>query len=376
MSLDGMGIFYYILWLCAAVYVLALLRLAQGLRRLTPPKPASAYPFVSVIVPARNEEQNIEACLQRLTTQSYPQERYEIIVVDDGSTDRTAELIARFPSVQLLTSAGAEALAPKKAALHTGIVAARGEIILTTDADCLVPFRWIETMAGAFEPDVAAAASWLTVDRRPHLLGRIEQLDSFGLVLLGAAAFGLGRPFLANGANLGYRKSVYMEIGGFESIGRFASGDDDLLLQKIARQTSWRCLFVDGDEPVITHANAAWRGFWQQRLRWASKAAAYPKAAVLAEAGLYLFFVMLLVSLIAAPLLSPWLILPFWAKATADFLFLRRHAVRMSIAVDLPTFLSAELIQLIYILGVGLWANLGRYQWKGRSYRRGRMDVA
>ena len=375
MSLDGMSILYSALWILTAFYVAILRCLARGLRRLTPSQPTTAGPFVSVIVPARNEENNIEACLQRLTTQSYPQERYEIIVVDDESTDRTAELVARFSSVRLLPSVGAEALAPKKAALHTGITAARGEIILTTDADCLAPYCWIETMVGAFERDVAAAASWLIVSRRPNLLGRIEQLDAFGLVLFGAAAFGIGRPFLANGANLAYRKSVYLEIGGFEDIGRFASGDDDLLLQKIARHASWRILFVDADEPVMTNANATWRGFWQQRLRWASKAAAYPKAAVSAEVGLYLFYVLLLLSLIAAPFLSLLLLLPFLVKAAADFLFLRRHAVRMSIALDPLIFLLAELVQLLYILVVGLWANVGCYQWKGRNYRQGRMKA-
>jgi cellulose synthase/poly-beta-1,6-N-acetylglucosamine synthase-like glycosyltransferase len=208
------------------------------------------------------------------------------------------------------------------------------------------------------------------------LISKVEALDSFGYVLVGAAAFGLGKPFLANGANLAYRKKVYFEVNGFENIGQFGSGDDDLLLQKISRQTSWKCGFLDSiDTCVITGANSSWRGFWQQRLRWASKAAAYPRIIMLAEIWIYLFYTLLFFSLIAAPLFSSILFIAPVIKFGADFLFLKKPAERLGIRTNIVHFLLAEIIQVLYILAVGVAANWGRYRWKGRSYVRGRISM-
>jgi poly-beta-1,6-N-acetyl-D-glucosamine synthase len=368
-----------LLWPSLALYVLSLFFLSYGLKRSLSTVKNLDQPFVSVIVPARNEEKNIETCLRHLTDQSYPESRYEIIIVNDHSDDRTGEIAAMYVSsrIKLLHSNGREGVSPKKAALHAGIMACGGEIILTTDADCCVPHRWIETMVSRFDAETAVVASWLVVKQNQTVISKVEALDSFGFVLVGAAAFGLGKPFLANGANLAYRKSVYLEVNGFDDIGHFGSGDDDLLLQKISRQTSWKCVFADSiDACVMTGANTTWRGFWQQRLRWASKAAAYPWIIVLAEIWIYLFFALLLFSLLATPLFGSILFMAPVIKFSADFFFLKRPAERLTIRTSFVHFLLAETIQMLYILAVGIAANWGGYRWKGRSYVRGRISSA
>jgi cellulose synthase/poly-beta-1,6-N-acetylglucosamine synthase-like glycosyltransferase len=367
-----------ILWPSLALYVLSLFILSHGLKRVSSIVKNLDQPFVSVIVPARNEEKNIEPCLRHLIDQSYPESRYEIIIVNDHSDDRTCEIIAGFASsrIVLLHSDAREGVSPKKAALHTGIMASRGEIILTTDADCSVPHRWIETLVNRFDAETAVVASWLVVKATKTLISKVEALDSFGYVLVGAATFGLGKPFLANGANLAYRKKVYLEVNGFDDIGQFGSGDDDLLLQKISRQTSWKCVFVDSiDACVTTGSNASWRGFWQQRLRWASKVAAYPRIIVLGEICIYLFYALLFFSMLAALFFAPVLFIAPAIKFGVDFLFLKKSAKRLGIRTNLAHFLLAEIIQMLYILAVGVAANWGRYRWKGRSYVRGRISM-
>lgn len=367
-----------LLWPSLGLYVLSLFILSRGLKRASSVVNNDDQPFVSIVVPARNEEANIETCLRHLMQQSYPENCYEVIIVNDHSEDRTCDIVTRFASnrIVLLHSNGREGVSPKKAALHTGIMACRGEIIFTTDADCRVPYRWIETMVSRFDADTAVVASWLVVKETTTLISKVEALDSFGFVLVGAAAFGLDKPFLANGANLAYRKQVYLEVNGFDDIGQFGSGDDDLLLQKIIRQTSWKCVFADSvDACVITGANTTLRGFWQQRLRWASKAAAYPRIIVLAEIWIYLFFVLLFFSLLIAPFLAPALFAAPLIKFSADFLFLNKSAKRLGIRTNFTHFLLAEIIQVLYILTVGVAANWGRYRWKERTYVRGRIKV-
>ncbi|MDZ7315393.1 MAG: glycosyltransferase [candidate division KSB1 bacterium] len=323
-----------------------------------------------MVIAARNEEAVIADCLSALTAQTFPKELTEILVIDDYSTDATVEIASGFAGVTVLKSQPIPGVAPKKAALQTGIEAAKGEIILTTDADCIAPPRWIESMAAAFDDDVDLVASWLLVRDDGRLLSRIERLDSFAYVLIGAALFGLNRPTLANSANLAFRRCAFFEAGGYADIGAFGSGDDDLLVQKMASRSRRQCRFVDG-EIVTTAANPRWHDFIAQRLRWASKTAAYPPALKTAEVIIYFYFFLLFISWLCAPSV-PFLLIFTAVKFAADFWFLRRIKLP-EFAVFLRVFFLAEVIQVLYILAVGLWANLGVYEWKGRTYRRGRL---
>ncbi|MDZ7370074.1 MAG: glycosyltransferase [candidate division KSB1 bacterium] len=363
-------LFFLSIGLLTLAYVTALIILRSGLKRIRPVPKSERRIRVSVVIAARNEEAVIADCLTALAKQTYPQELTEILVVDDHSTDATAEIASGFAGVAVLKSQPTPGVAPKKAALQTGIKAAKGEIILTTDADCIAPPRWIESMAAAFDEDVDLVASWLTVRDDGRLLSRIERLDSFAYVLIGAALFGLNRPTLANSANMAFRRCAFFEAGGYADIGAFGSGDDDLLVQKMASRSRRQCRFVDG-EIVTTASNPRWRNFFAQRLRWASKTDAYPAALMTAEVIIYFYFFLLFISWLAAPA-APFLLVFTAVKFAADFLFLRRIKLP-GFAIPLHVFLLAEIIQVLYILAVGLWANLGVYEWKGRTYRRGRL---
>jgi cellulose synthase/poly-beta-1,6-N-acetylglucosamine synthase-like glycosyltransferase len=374
-----MIIFYFTLILS---YILFILLLHRGLKRLGPGH-SRAKPPVAVIVPARNEEDHIEACLQHLADQKYPHNRYQIIVVDDDSSDKTKpltiQLAQRTDRIRYLESMPLRGdITPKKAALLTGIRASSAEIIVTTDADCTMSDRWLSTMISGFNPDVAAVLSWLLIKTDHRLLAQLEFFDSFAFVAVGAAFIGLNRPVLANGANFAYRKNSFQAINGFNKIGTWGSGDDDLLLQKIAGKTENQIRFItDSNAIVYTQPCSSWRCFFRQRIRWASKSRAYRKD--IKYIGTFCFIVYFTL-LLGIPLhllfglqLWPYLLLA-GTKLITDYYLIFHALKKIEKPVRLSVFVLAECLQILYLPPVAIGGMIGRYKWKERSYNKGKLS--
>ncbi|MBN1560920.1 glycosyltransferase [candidate division KSB1 bacterium] len=361
------------------LYLFLLLKCTIGLRRIHAHPTNNGCPFVSVVVAARNEEENISACLQHLDRQQYPRDKYEVIVVDDHSDDNTYSIAesCKKENVILLSLTDIDGMSPKKAALHQGIKASRGDIILTTDADCRTSPTWIATIVKYFDDKTGAVASWLYVEENEHVLSKLERLDSLALSFIGAAGFGLKMPFMANGANFAYRRQVYDELNGFAGVDAYVSGDDDLLLQKIHASRNWRCAFAsDVQCAVVTRPCKTWRGFFQQRFRWASKGRVYPKKLFLLESAIYLYYL----SLIATTILfllggfgNLYMLLPLAVKFFADFVFMRLAARKLQHNINPFILFTTEWLQMAYVVLGGVWGLWGTYTWKGRKYTKGRI---
>ncbi len=370
-------LFYLLLSL---LYLLFIAWSLSGLRRLHRPRAGETLPKASVVIAARNEEQNIPYCLGTLLKQSYPRELLETVVVDDHSEDGTRAAVeriaARFPSIRILGAPATEAgYAPKKAALAAGITAAGGEIILTLDADCSTPPNWVEKMSAAFARDTAAVAAWVLIPEEKSLPARIEFLDALALQLVGAAAIGWRRPLIANGANLAFRRRLFLENGGYGGFAQMGSGDDDLLIQKLARHGAIH-FNADPEAGVTTFPCTSWRDFFRQRIRWASKSACYPAWIKAVEAGLFLSYLALLLGPPLALLLSFPLWIPLAAlvlKWSGDALLMRFGVRMVRRSWDWRAFFLASLLHLLYIPVIGLLGLLGRFTWKGRHYRQGRL---
>ena len=374
-----------------AVYALAIGAFAVGFRRvLREQEGTAALPFVSVVIPARNEEASIGACLDAVLANDYPADRFEVIVADDASEDATAEVV-RMRMAHALVPAGEEEAparlrllhipedeardrAHKKHALETAIAEARGEVILSTDADCVVPPGWIRAMAARFDAGTALVSGPVLYPTG-GVVADLLALEFLGLVAVGAGAIGAGRPNMCNGANVAYRKDVFEEVGGFDGIDHLTSGDDELLMQKIAYTTPWRVRFCpDPDAAVWTEAPHSPRAFFAQRQRWASKGAHYPNAPLVAMlVAIYAFYVCLLVGLVAwpfAPALT-WPVLGALAlKVVPEFGLLGPAAQHFGRAKLLPLFLPAQSFQIPYVVGMGAAGVLGGFEWKGRRVSR------
>lgn len=235
-------------------------------------------PFVSVIIAARNEEKNIVRILTALVNQSYSANLYEIIVANDDSSDGTAHIVTEFSrkwnQVKLLNVKDREkAKSPKKNALSQAIEIARGEIILLTDADCMVGNRWIETMLANFdEADMVVGYSRTKLDnwKAANSAQKFEHFDFLVMFYAAAGAISAGKVFSCSGQNISYRKSAFEEVGGFAKINHLISGDDVNLMQ-LFRQIGKKIRFAfSSPSYAFTQPVSSWKQLLSQRSRWAS----------------------------------------------------------------------------------------------------------
>ena len=334
---------------------------------------------VSIIIPARNEGKNIRQLLESLQQQSYTGPRTEIIVVDDHSTDDTAEIVRQFPGVVLLHLENDILNSYKKKAIETGIAKATGELIITTDADCVAGADWLRTLV-AFKKEynpVFIAAPVCFIDdhsiRSPWLL-RFQQLDF--LVLQGITGVSVYKKNMSmcNGANLAYEKKVFGEVNGFAGIDEIASGDDMLLMHKIRKQYPSAVRYIKSRQAIMfTRAAGSWSAFFNQRIRWASKAKKYDDKRI--------FWILVLVYLfnLAFPLLLIagcrnadywWWALGFWiAKTLVEYPFVNAVASFFNARSLLKWFFFFQPFHILYTIIAGGLGQVGKYEWKGRKVK-------
>ena len=331
-------------------------------------------PAVSVVIAARNEADNLARCLESVMQQQYPREAFEVILVDDTPEDAPAgigQVIAqRHPNLRVLRQTSA---AGKKGALAMGIAAARGEWILQTDADCEVGPYWLATMVGALGPDTVLVSGPVSLSSQPQALERLQEVESMGLVALGAGSMAAGHPNMVNGANLAFRKAAFEAVGGYAGIDQVASGDDELLLQKLRQAQAGEMRFVRCREAVVqTATQPDWGSLKAQRLRWVSKVRAYPDRRVnlvqlVSYLGFWAFPLLWGLSW-GDPVWLPVLMVALGMKLGIDA-WLMYQAGRFFHKLQLwPWVLLLEIVYIPYVLWIGLAGNLVRqYEWKGRK---------
>lgn len=330
---------------------------------------------ISVIVPARNEEENIPVLLAALVDQHYPKDQFEIIVVDDHSTDRTAEIVTQFPQVKLIRLHAQSLNSYKKKAIETGIAAAAGELIITTDADCIPQPGWLHTIA-SFRQSTGAGfiVAPVAFDARDNMVEIFQALDFMILQgITGASVYNRVHA-MCNGANLAYEKKLFDAVNGFSGIDHIASGDDMLLMHKIAVKFPGKIGYLKSRNAITsTRPMTSWKAFFSQRIRWASKATHYTDKRI--------FFVLLLVYLfnlsfpvlVIAGFVDPygWLALPgLWlAKTLVELPFLFAVAGFFNRRHLLKYFFFLQPVHIFYTIIAGLMGQFGSYEWKGRRVK-------
>lgn len=359
-----------------ALYALALMVLRRGFRE-NGSEPHYEQPSVTIIVAARNEQEYIARCLQSIRNQSYPKNLLQTIVVDDRSTDRTAEIVESFAKSQkqmmlLRITDVAQNLAPKKRAIDLAIRRARGEIIFTTDADCQPGPNWIAEMVRNFKPEVGMVAGYNPYQMDESLFSKMLALDYFAMASVAAASAGLSYPTSCSGGNLAYRRRVYFETGGFQKHSRWISGDDDFFLETVRGSTNWKIRYAN--EPttfVPTAPPETLRAFVQQRIRYASKCANYSAPITLSLIGVYFLNLLFLSGAIAA-FFQPTILLivggAFLFKSFFEYHFLSRAQQWFQTRHSPIAFVAAAVVHPIYIVVVGLLGRFSTFQWKGEVH--------
>ena len=341
-------------------------------------RPEQSATQFTVIIPARNEAANIKACVDSILNQDYPAAAFEIIVIDDFSEDDTAFIVhalsQQYPQLRLLKLADhckeGETLAYKKKAIEIAVAQAKGDWILTTDADCIVPSRWLllyNAYIHQHQPCFVAAPVMFI--KTAGILNQFQVLDFLALQGITAAAVGAGKHSMSNGANLGFEKAAFIAVGGYQGVDHIASGDDMFLMHKM-KQTLHKPVgyLFHPDAIVLTAAMDTWKGFIMQRIRWASKARYYDDHSITMVLTLVYLFNL---SFICLALMGSWstLLIALAFKTFFELFFLDPVAKFFQLQPELKYFVFYQPIHIVYNIAAGLFGQLKTYSWKGRKVK-------
>lgn len=349
--------------------------------RIEPNAVASTH--FSVIIPARDEEDTIRHCLKTVLEQTYPADLFEVIVINDHSTDQTEEIIhsmqQQYANLRLINLndhlQGTRINAYKKKAIELAIAQSAGNWIVTTDADCMVTNQWLTAMDAYIregQPVFIAAPVMFSNDH--SFLSVFQLLDFISLQGITAAAVSAGYHTMCNGANIAYRKDVFNEVGRFSGIDHIASGDDMLLMYKIKQEYPGRLGYLFCKEAIVTTAPMPdWNSFFNQRIRWASKADRYRDKTI--------FWTLALVYAVNLLLLILLLISPFRENGFSNWLLLAgvKTLVELSLMIPVARFFQQgrallwfplmQPVHILYTVIAGWLGKFGTYHWKGRMVK-------
>lgn len=329
---------------------------------------------VTVIIPARNEEGNIAALLDDLVQQNYPASLLQIVVVDDGSTDKTAEVASRYAGVDVIRVTHEKGtVAYKKRAIVSGIEQARGTLIVTTDADCRVSPNWIRSIALYHQHTGAVfISSPVTMHYHSGFFDGFQILEFAGLVGIGAGAIAMQMPNMCNGANVAYLKEAFYTVGGFTGNDHIASGDDEFLMHKMHNAYPGKVSFLKSTDAIVqTNTCVTLGSFIHQRMRWVSKSTKYTdKRITLILAFSYLFnlsIVLLFVAGVFNAIALYTALLLLILKCITEGILIRRVVTFFGTRHLFKWFIPSQILHIFYVLFIGIAGNLFSYEWKGRK---------
>jgi cellulose synthase/poly-beta-1,6-N-acetylglucosamine synthase-like glycosyltransferase len=329
----------------------------------------------SVIIPVRNEAKNIGRLLESLTEQQH--KHLEIIIIDDASEDHTVKIAKTFLSrleLRILSLSNSErGLAPKKNAISKAVAIAKHDLIFCTDGDCVLSQNLLREYGGIFLDKKVKFISGpvtfleLKTDFWDRLWEKIQIVEFASLVGSAAVSIFIKKPNMCSGANIAYRKSVFLEVNGYEGNTELASGDDEFLMHKIYTKFKDAIVFAKSSEAIVeTQACANLWAFYSQRKRWASKWTYYesviPKLLAVFVFLLNAFSIYLAFS-------GAWVALS--VKLALEVIFLGMVLVFLKKKGSMVFIPLVQIIYPFYVVFFGLNAVfMGKtYDWKGRKLK-------
>ena len=330
--------------------------------------PSSLY--ISLIIAAKNEETNILKLINSLSNQSLSKSAYEIILVNDHSSDNTLQVATSFsqeiPNLKVLTLPNNKR--GKKQALKFGVQTSKGELIVTTDADCTHSKFWLETLASfhlKFKPKLIIAPVLM---QSSNPFEKMQALDFFSLMTSGAGASGIKKSIMCNGANLAFEKNSYLEFDDpFND--KYRSGDDIFLLLNIKRHYRDKILFLKSTEAIaFTPPAKTFKELLNQRIRWTSKSGGYKDSEIITTSLLVLLINFSLLFNLFFAIFSIEFRLVFFiqfiTKSAIDFVFLSNTSHYFRLKKLLWYFIPTQLANIIiipYLAMVGIGSSV---KWK------------
>ena len=368
----------------AALYLLLLLFLLYGFFKISVfcGKNAELKTTFSIVIPFRNEAENLPELFKSLEKLKYPSDKFEILLVNDASEDHSENLcrdfIAANPQLQIrLLQNDNFSGSPKKNAINTAVKNATFEYILTTDADCSVPAVWLQQLdaiISAEDPAAIAGPVEISTSGNDSFTAIFQKLDFLSLQAATIGGFGAGQAFLCNGANFCYSKKAFLTVAGFSGNEETASGDDIFLLEKFRKENLKVSFLKSKKAVVITQPQPGLRTLLNQRLRWASKMTSGNQLFGTAAGAIVLLMnfsiitgiILLVTRGIGWKIYFSILLLKF----LLDFCFVYVSARFFSKKSLLKHFLWNFFIYLFFSSFVGCAAFFLSFEWKGRRFKK------
>jgi len=361
--------------LITGLYIWLLLYFKRGWKRLTEVNTQHAIRhrvFISVIIPFRNESQNIDNLINDLRHQTFSYHHLEVILVDDHSSDHGPEhlqtLKKEFPWLRMIQAKDHG----KKAALRQGISSATGELIVTSDADCRFGKNWLQTIAETYiqsTPDMIVMP--VAIKNNRDLFSQFQQLDYLALQIVTAGAFGMRTPILCSGANLAFKKKSYIEASRSAPGQNYLSGDDVFLLQAF-KQQAFKIQYLKSAQSIVhTYPTSTIKEFFTQRMRWGGKTPGYQDlfasgtALIVFATNLWAGALPFLTFFYPASILV-WITL-MAVKMGADWNLLNTSKGFFSVNIQPLPFLVFSVLYPFYIATAGTSALLLKEKWKDRT---------
>ncbi|WP_264532029.1 glycosyltransferase family 2 protein [Flavobacterium sp. N502540] len=365
----------WILFTVLAIYLITIGLLVYGFFKVKKYQNADLKPQTSftIIVPFRDEEENLPNLLESFSKLNYPNDLFEVILVDDNSKEKFqishfTFQISQIDNLRISNS-------PKKDAISTAMQLVKTDWVVTTDADCLVPENWLLTFDNYIQQNkVSMLAGAVTYECENSFLHHFQQLDLTSLQGATIGSFGLQRAFMCNGANFAYTKLLFEDLNGFEGNSKIASGDDVFLLQKAVGLFPDEAHYLKSTDAIVsTKPTEDWKTLFYQRVRWAAKTSSY-QSSFGKLLGLIVFlgnlsFVIGFCSVLFSMLPYYCFVLLAFSKFTIDFILL--YATNCFLVKDkIKSLFLSSLLYPFFSSAVALYSLFGSYEWKGRKFTK------
>ena len=356
-----------------ASYFLFLALLIIGWNKSSAKQATDAHALlISTIIPFRNEEKNLSALIESLSKIDYPTEKFEMILIDDHSTDNSLTVAKQLSSNYSNFKVVSAPSNGKKNTIACGVGVSKGEIIVATDADCEFPSEWLRSINYQFQNrSIRMVIGAVRIKTNSSFFSKLQAMEFCSLIGSAASTLALGFPTMCNGANLSYRKKAFLEVGGFEGNEHVASGDDEFLLRKIVKTFGAKSVtfLKDRNSVVTTGHQLSLKDLLSQRIRWAGKWQHNSDGITKLLAVCILAFQLSWLAAIGSLIFHSWsntVAFLFIIKILLEGYFLHRVSGFLQQRFSFVAFISLQIFYPLYVIMVGILSTMLKVSWKDR----------
>lgn len=355
------------------IYCLLILWLIKGLHEERPTS-FGGHPTlpISVIVPFRNEADNLSSFLESISRQSLSKEHYEVILVDDHSEDEGSDIAAAYIQKLKLNQVRIvwlEKNQGKKAAIQLGIKESVYDLIVQTDMDCAFGPDWLLNLH-KYQGDNNDDLTILPVNLKAQQMTLQEILQEIEFNTLQAVTFGMAKnhfPILCSAANMMYKKSTYTEANDLDNTAQISSGDDVFLLHSANKRNLIIGQYLDPSILITTFATSSWKQLFEQKSRWVGKSKAvksWPLTLTIFLTGITnLLFLALL------PFHFKFFLFLLIMKIVLERYFLRQYLHLINLHISDFKILVGGTAYPFYTVFLLLYSLINTPTWKGRKVK-------